>query len=127
MVAWSRGRMTWWWRWWRWWRWVLGVWSSANPSSVQRAPHGQEDPEKAQWYLIYLLTFSALRAWFFHTGLFLTTISGAVSQWYFYRADPDDEDRACIAKGRPSFARHLGVPEVYSQEGHPWGTCWGRL
>jgi len=63
----------------------------------------QEDPEKAQWYLIYLLTFSALWAWFFHTGLFLTTISGAVSQWYFYRADPDDEDRAGVGIRSPGW------------------------
>lgn len=45
---------------------------------------------KAQRYLLFLVGFSILWVWFFHMGVFVTTISGAVSEWYFYRNDPDN-------------------------------------
>mmetsp|Transcript_74453 Transcript_74453/g.215864 ORF Transcript_74453/g.215864 Transcript_74453/m.215864 type:complete len:762 (-) Transcript_74453:124-2409(-) len=72
----------------------------------------QEDPERAQRYLIYLVGFSVLWLWFFHVALFLTTVSGAVADWYFYRLDPVAERRIGIGMRSPGW--YFGRPVLMS-------------
>lgn len=72
-----------------------------------------EDPtayDNAQRGLMWLMVFSFLWIFFFHVAIFISTVAGAVAQWFFFRKDPD----AGVGVGRHADGWFFGRPVLLS-------------
>merc|ERR1712216_732445 len=58
----------------------------ASPGQCMSA----EDYEKFQRHIVFFNLFMALWIYFFILAIFKTVIATAVSNWYFYKADPEN-------------------------------------